>query len=169
MEYPKEYLKFLIHFHGDRDYFECHEVLEEYWKEVDPGNRNSVWVGLIQVAVGFYHYRRENRTGAERILVKGKRILQEHPGSLSRLGINPQELQALLEETLKKINSDIKYQSVDLPLNIELKQYCGSECEKDGEPGHISESVIHRHILRDRTDVIRLREKALQSRHTKRD
>ena len=30
--YPTEYIQFLIHFHGDYDYFECHEILEEYWK-----------------------------------------------------------------------------------------------------------------------------------------
>ncbi|MFZ3196347.1 MAG: DUF309 domain-containing protein, partial [Bacillus mycoides] len=26
--YPTEYIQFLIHFHGDYDYFECHEILE---------------------------------------------------------------------------------------------------------------------------------------------
>lgn len=30
--YPTEYIQFLIHFHGDYDYFECHEILEGYWK-----------------------------------------------------------------------------------------------------------------------------------------
>ncbi|MEH7501602.1 DUF309 domain-containing protein, partial [Neobacillus drentensis] len=28
--YPTEYIQFLAHFHGDRDYFECHELLEDY-------------------------------------------------------------------------------------------------------------------------------------------
>ena len=29
MEFPLKYIDFLVHFHGDRDYFECHEILEE--------------------------------------------------------------------------------------------------------------------------------------------
>ncbi|WP_460291943.1 DUF309 domain-containing protein, partial [Bacillus cereus] len=38
--YPTEYIQFLIHFHGDYDYFECHEILEEYWKTKPRGNRD---------------------------------------------------------------------------------------------------------------------------------
>lgn len=33
--YPEAYVAFLHEFHTTRDYFECHEILEEYWKE-DP-------------------------------------------------------------------------------------------------------------------------------------
>ncbi|PAD68333.1 hypothetical protein CHH83_14265, partial [Bacillus sp. 7586-K] len=33
--YDQEYIDFLVHFHCDRDYFECHEILEEHWKK-DP-------------------------------------------------------------------------------------------------------------------------------------
>ena len=36
MVYPEAYIEYLMYFHGNRDYFECHEVLEEYWKEVSP-------------------------------------------------------------------------------------------------------------------------------------
>ena len=70
MGYPKAYILYLVHFHGDRDYFECHEILEEHWKEMDPKDRMSHWVGLIQIAVAVYHERRENRQGAIRTLTK---------------------------------------------------------------------------------------------------
>ena len=43
--YPTEYIQFLIHFHGDYDYFECHEILEEYWKTKPRGNRDHYLVG----------------------------------------------------------------------------------------------------------------------------
>lgn len=36
--YPAEYLEYLVYFHADRDYFECHEILEEYWKEQGMNN-----------------------------------------------------------------------------------------------------------------------------------
>ena len=32
-QYPEAYTDYLCYFHGARDYFECHEVMEEYWKE----------------------------------------------------------------------------------------------------------------------------------------
>ncbi|WP_409251234.1 DUF309 domain-containing protein [Bacillus sp. SCS-153A] len=164
MNYPKEYLDFITHFHCDRDYFECHEVLEEYWKEIDPGNRSSVWVGLIQMAVGFYHYRRENRRGAERILTKGIKILKQHPQALEELGIVSDELQTLLEETLKNIQTGIKYRSINLPLNNELKEFLDSACLGTVSQETTPHSIIHRHSLRDRTEVIRLREEALLRR-----
>ncbi|WP_456274175.1 DUF309 domain-containing protein [Bacillus sp. AK031] len=164
-EYPEAYLQFLNHFHGDRDYFECHEVLEEYWKEVDPGNRKSVWVGLIQVAVGFYHFRRDNRKGAYRMISKGKKLLGDHIDSLADLGIDPQKLQVLLEDTLININSEAAYQSIDLPLIGELQQFCQSK----GEHGEVSESLIHRHMLRDRSEVIETRKAALKLRQNQRD
>ena len=31
--YSQAYIDYLVHFHGDRDYFECHELLEEHWKK----------------------------------------------------------------------------------------------------------------------------------------
>ncbi|TYS18995.1 DUF309 domain-containing protein [Rossellomorea vietnamensis] len=169
MAYPNDYLDFLIHFHCDRDYFECHEVLEEYWKETDPGNRESVWVGLIQIAVGFYHYRRENRSGAVRILRKGTNILKQHPNSLKSLGIDFDKLLPLLEETLKNIVSGIDYQSIDLPLNEELTQLCEQECRKIGKLDVIPDSIIHRHALRDRSDVIKMRKEALVNRQKQKD
>ncbi len=60
--YAKAYIEYLAHFHGTRDYFECHEVLEEHWKAVDPKNRSSVWVLLIQIAVSMYHARQYKRS-----------------------------------------------------------------------------------------------------------
>ncbi|WP_260405419.1 DUF309 domain-containing protein, partial [Paenibacillus sp. 598K] len=63
--YPDDYIQYLIEFHVTRDYFECHELLEEYWKE-QPGDDPfyDTWVGLIQIAVSQYHHRRSNHRGA---------------------------------------------------------------------------------------------------------
>ena len=74
LNYPEDYLSFLVHFHGTRDYFECHEILEEYWKETAPKERDSHWVGLIQIAVALYHERRGNKQGATRTLTKAIEI-----------------------------------------------------------------------------------------------
>ena len=43
-EYPEAFISYLIEFHATRDYFECHELLEEYWK-AHPGDPLA---GLVQ-------------------------------------------------------------------------------------------------------------------------
>ncbi len=75
--YPTEYIQFLIHFHGDYDYFECHEILEEYWKTKPRGNRDDYLVGLIQVAVSLYHQRRTNWNGATKMMKSAITILEK--------------------------------------------------------------------------------------------
>jgi len=55
-----------------REFFECHEVLEEAWTpERDP--RRLFLQSLIHMAVGFYHHTRGNPVGAIRQLRKGLR------------------------------------------------------------------------------------------------
>ena len=50
--------------------FECHEVLEAAWLEAS-GEHRTFLQGLIQIAVAFYHLRRENFVGASRLLTAG--------------------------------------------------------------------------------------------------
>lgn len=57
-------------------YFEAHESWEEIWRSTSPEPRD-LFQGLIQVAVGLYHYRsRERPRVARRVLAKGRRRLQ---------------------------------------------------------------------------------------------
>jgi uncharacterized protein len=57
-----------------REFFECHEVLEEEWTpEKDP--RRLFLQSLIHMAVGLYHASRDNPVGAARQLRKGLRKL----------------------------------------------------------------------------------------------
>jgi uncharacterized protein len=59
---------------NQRNFFECHEVLEEEWTpERDP--RRLFLQSLIHMAVGLYHSSRQNPVGASRQLRKGLRKL----------------------------------------------------------------------------------------------
>lgn len=60
-----------------REFFECHEVLEEIWTPTR-GPERLFLQALIHFAVGFYHHQRHNRPGAERQLRKGLRKLQPY-------------------------------------------------------------------------------------------
>ncbi|MDN3016647.1 DUF309 domain-containing protein [Paenibacillus sp. BSR1-1] len=168
--YPIEYVQFLAHFHGDRDYFECHEILEEFWKKTDPGNKESIWVGLIQLAVSCYHYRRGNYNGAARTLEKAIKILESKTASVTSLGLNQQLLHELLMKQLSVIKAKNEYMSINLPISdpflIEsCKLFCDEQGFQWGEKSDITNvELVDRHRLRDRTEVIEERYRSLKMR-----
>lgn len=90
MAYDPLYVAYLVYFNRDRDYFECHEVLEELWLATE---RNPLYKGLLQVAVGLYHFRDGNIRGAMLMLESAEARLREYPSVT--LGI---KLEALLQE-----------------------------------------------------------------------
>lgn len=170
MSYPKAWIQYLCHFHGDRDYFECHEVLEEYWKKKG-GGRNSIWVGWIQLAVGFYHYRRGNNRGALRTLKKAQRIFSSHGPDIEALGCDYHALQSLLSREIQLIEQDTpSYKSIVLPIKDEqllttCKRWCSEQQVTWGSSSpSTNEALIHRHKLRDRTDVLKARDDAAKKR-----
>ncbi len=46
---------------NDKEYFECHEVLEDIWFDVRDDSRDF-YQGLLHVAVGLYHLTKKNNT-----------------------------------------------------------------------------------------------------------
>ena len=171
MTYPKEFIHYLSEFHGSRDYFECHEILEEYWKEHLPLDRESVWVGFIQLAVGMYHYRRNNFSGALRTLQKANQILSQHSMEVEQLGIDYNSLLSLLHNSIHNVQNKEPYTSPTLPIrDPALIKACQLKC---GEYGYtwncksdLSDSLlVNRHATRDRTEVIQERFNQLKKRN----
>ncbi|WP_052343522.1 DUF309 domain-containing protein [Bacillus massiliigorillae] len=164
MIYPEAYINYLVHYHGSRDYFECHEILEDYWKEVDPGNKNSHWVGFILIAVSAYHHRRNNFIGAEKTLVKAINIMKNTPENvLSTLGINVHAFFIMLDDNLEKIRCQQSYLPSNLPIiHDDLLALCQKVCKQGGYIWcqlnfKASDYLINRHKLRDRSEIIKER------------
>ena len=65
-----ERLQHGVQLFNNRDFFQCHEVLEEAWLP-ERGERRLFLQALIHLAVGFHHCERGNPVGAERQLRKG--------------------------------------------------------------------------------------------------
>ncbi|KKB74710.1 MULTISPECIES: DUF309 domain-containing protein [Bacillus] len=168
--YPESYIDYLTEFHGARDYFECHEILEEHWKKDPPGKRKIYWVGLIQLAVALYHQRRNNFTGAERLMANSLRILEAEKAAVESLGLDHERLVSLLRETLQHIEAHSPYESIMLPITDEaLIEACLRECERKsyhwGQNSRMTDDfLIHKHRLRDRTEVFAEREKEIARR-----
>lgn len=173
-KYPISYIQFLSHFHGDRDYFECHEILEEYWKATDAGNKKSIWVGFILLAVSNYHYRRKNFPGAIRTLEKAYSIFSHEHSHLTKLGIDHEALIKVLSTRENRLKQNAPYTSFNLPISDPvLISLCQEECKENGfkwcsnsDPNNLE--LIHRHASRDRSDVILDRKMALEERQKER-
>ncbi|TDL34690.1 DUF309 domain-containing protein [Jeotgalibacillus sp. S-D1] len=168
--YPQAFIDYLVHFHGDRDYFECHEVLEEYWKENTPMEKDSIWVGWIQLAVALYHQRRNNFNGAKRTIEKAITKFRLHEEQLHLFGINPQIFLEDMQALSASISAKSPYTSLQLPLaDPFLTEVCINECKKKGfqwgSHSDLSDKmIVDRHRLRDRKEVILLRKQALHKR-----
>lgn len=165
MGIPKEFVSYLIHFHGTQDFFECHEILEEYWKEVDPRNKDSHWVAFILLAVSTYHHRRSNFSGAEKTAKRARHIIEStNNETIALLGINKKKLLSLIQTRIEAIQSKQPFVSFQLPIvDEQLLQLCQQKCKENGinwfpSQPDVSEEIIHRHKLRDRSEVIMERE-----------
>jgi predicted metal-dependent hydrolase len=162
--YPKAYIEYLVHFHGDRDYFECHEVLEEYWKEDERCNRKKHWVALIQVAVSLYHQRRGNFSGALKMMKNALSVLRGERDVVIKLGLDYEKILKIIEDRVTEIENGVPYSSIVLPIIDEsLLKECQSKCDEKGvlwgRSSDLSDHyLINKHTLRDRSNVIQERE-----------
>lgn len=171
--YPQEVVDYLVHFHGDRDFFECHEILEEYWKEKPDHPYADTLVGLIQVAVGLYHQRRGNKAGAVKMLGSSLSYLNEE--HLKGLGLAGEELVARVRQRVRETELDaVPYADLDLPVEDPLLlEACKGQCARLGFAwGAVSDGsnpmLIDRHKLRDRSDVVEERARQLEARKLRR-
>lgn len=154
----KQFLEYLYEFHYTRDYFECHEVLEDFWKNKTEMKRDSVWTGLIQLAVSLYHYRRGNMVGAKKLIDRCNEKLMEHPDELDCLGLSNRELLTLVSDLQYNIDANVPYKSVDLPIASEklkekLQHFAIQKNEHTEYAYQVTdERVIHRHLKEFRND-----------------
>ncbi|MCR8631948.1 DUF309 domain-containing protein [Paenibacillus radicis (ex Xue et al. 2023)] len=166
-KYPQAYIDYLIYFHSQRDFFECHEVLEEYWKEHPEDPLATAYVGCIQVAVSLYHQRRGNLAGAVKMLQSSLNNLTDP--DLNKLGIEPEGFRRLLTDRLLQLTSPgFQYEDFNIPLaDTELEKICIMKSMEKNLVWQCSSDfantyLINKHTLRDRSEVIAERELSRQ-------
>lgn len=171
--YPQELIEYMVYFHAQRDYFECHEVMEEFWKAEPESPNRQAWLGLIQLAVGLYHHRRSNLRGAIKMLTSAVGHLQE--ARLEKLGLEKEKLLRLLQLRLQQLHDqpEASYGDINIPIaDPQLLQQCQLHAEQAGVVwGRASDldnkELIHKHTLRDRSDVIRARRLEIEKRRSR--
>lgn len=170
--FDESYILYLAHFHGTRDYFECHEILEDRWKEEQPLNRDSIWVAFIQLAVSMYHYRRQNFGGANRLLQKSKDVFQYNQSAISSYGIDAEQLFTLMNNLEKRLINRDNYESINLPIiDTKLEELVQLKCVRLGckyqtKSNLYDHFLLNKHSNRDRSDVIKERSEQLLKRNS---
>ncbi|KOP67162.1 hypothetical protein AMS62_19335 [Bacillus sp. FJAT-18019] len=122
MTYEPLYVAYLVYFNRDQDYFECHEVLEELWLNRD---RDPRYKGLLQVAVGLFHFRNNNVRGAYKMFTSAVSRLEGYPSN--ELGIAMGKLLSEVRSYAEQLSSfDTKpfaYRDLTIEIeDMELKQ-----------------------------------------------
>lgn len=55
---------------NSKEFFDCHETLEDVWREYLATDRELIQ-GIIQIAVAYYHLGRDNSLGAKKLFRRG--------------------------------------------------------------------------------------------------
>ncbi len=161
-DYPEEYIHYLAEYYGSRDYFECHEIMEEYWKEHPESEYLTCWLVLIRISVCLYHARRGNWTGAVKLM--GKAAEEADARLFDKIGLDGRKLVEQLKQAASDwARPDYTYADIELPItDARLRDAAQLRCRELGYTWGIrglnaGDSVIHRHLTRDRSEVVRAR------------
>ncbi len=161
------FLKFVVYFNHNQDYFECHEMLEEYWKSLPDGDKEHPLTAYILLSTGMYHWRRGNLVGAIRTIQKAEKkipsFLSHYPAYTEELDFN--RLISDVRHTLNLVEKGLPFEafplivkSANLKTLVEIEEHSMELLPLD------SAAVIHKHMLRDRTDILREREEKKKGR-----
>lgn len=88
------------------EYYDCHETLEEIWRD-EQGKIWGLYKGILQIGVAIYHAKRSNLRGATRLVSSGTELLS--PFAPECMGIDVARLlqsARRFREELNKLASD---------------------------------------------------------------
>lgn len=153
----KLFIQFIIHFNVEKDYFECHEVGEEYWKALAPKNKMHPLTGWIQMAVGMYHWRRSNYPGALRSFIRSKAKLSN--AGIWIEGFDESILIEQISDAISAVTDREPFHPFFLPVTSkELQQDVERHLTEHPPKAQDPHFIMHKHRLRDRSSIINLRE-----------
>jgi predicted metal-dependent hydrolase len=85
IDYDARYLAGILFF-NEQDFFEAHEVWESIWLECT-GPERRFYQGLIQAAVGLYHFGNGNVRGAAKLYHSSRKYMEAYPSPYLGLDI----------------------------------------------------------------------------------
>ncbi len=135
MNYNHLYVEFIYYFNIDKDYFECHEVLEELWLEE---GRSPLYQGLLQVAVGLHHYSYGNASGAIKLFNAGIEKLTPYPEDSLGIDLKKviQEAKTYVENLLRIEREPLAFYTFNIEIIDEDLQHQVEELKKNPPTKH---------------------------------
>ncbi|KRG10225.1 DUF309 domain-containing protein [Staphylococcus sp. NAM3COL9] len=161
---------FYYQFHTEQHYFLCHDILEEAWKENPQFSKDDAIVSLILLATGCYHYRRHNNVGALRSFKKALSVIEQSEQFID-LGIYTDEYKKLLIELIQSVANANQFVPIQLPITKEMEQDILKKYpDFVRAPQMIEDSyIVNHHLERDRSEVDKARQQALDIRRSKKE
>lgn len=108
-----------VHLFNEQEYFECHEVLEKLWN-LQNGPDKQFTQGLIQIAVGLYHLRRENEVGARKLLTRG--LARVEPFAPEYVDLDLKMFVTDVTEVLNDLQAGLPHPAVGFPALVKSKK-----------------------------------------------
>ena len=159
------FVQFIVYFNDNQDYFECHEVLEEYWKSIPASDKEHPLTSYILLATGMYHWRRGNFAGAIRTLQKVENKLPTFPAYYTE-NIDFQQLITHVKYTVDRVKKELPFESFPITItSLTLQAHIELAEQSMILLPFGSEAVIHKHMLRDRSDILRERDEKKKGRY----
>jgi uncharacterized protein len=120
-----------IQLFNDGEFFECHDVLEEYWSDLYCSER-TLFQGLIQAAVALFHFEEGNRGGALRMYRSCRVYLS--PFAPQTAGIDVSSLVAELDACFSELSERCHSSPDDVQLNRDLIPKIRFQPPEDEQP-----------------------------------
>lgn len=160
------FVKFIVYFNGNQDYFECHEVLEEYWKSLPDGNKSHPLTAYILLATGLYHWRRGNEEGALKTIRKAedkfRTLPEEYPAFTEEIDFS--RLLQDVRQSVARLEQSSDFEPFPILVSDRLQQLADeAKPSMDLLPAG-SDDVLYKHMLRDRSDILLEREEKKKGR-----
>jgi len=156
------FVAFLKHFNETFDYFECHEFLEDYWKEVSPRQKNHALTALILLATSMYHWRRGNFSGAIKTMKSSAKRMEETKNSPFFENFNCQKLTENMTDALVLMTNNQAFQKFSIEVSNPQLQTLVNELNIERKDDlHF---LTHKHMLRDRSEILEERDREKKKR-----
>lgn len=153
-----------------QDYFECHEIMEEAWKDKERFKKVDAEVFLVLIVTGEYHYRRNNTIGASTSYKRALKLYETYQYHLEEFGFKGEFIDLLKERYLHL--ADTAFSPMHYPVQdwvyeglyeIHGKEYTSFTAFTLNifERFETDDALVNKHSRRDRDEVIEARLAAL--------
>lgn len=163
--YHPSFVQFLKEFNDTHDYFECHEILEDYWKEVAPKQKMHPLAAFILLSTSMYHWRRGNIVGAIKTMNGSMKRLKETYESIYYEHINLEKLLQDMAHSISLMVENHTFKQFTIEIKDNHLRFLVKKLEiATTEDLHF---LTHKHMLRDRSEILveRERQKEMRKHH----